>query len=167
MPSSAGLTYAPSHHSWSSTSSLPPPSQWDFSSPSGTPDSISSASSYFDPFNDHHHYHQSQHSKKTCTPFEPIQRRPSETSTSSSSFEQQQQQQQVEEWKWKCGQLEHTVSRLMRQVEHLRKERDDLMLESVATGTANLVFGIDDESNVSYISLLLVVLIVVADSDGG
>lgn len=51
----------------------------------------------------------------------------------------------------------------MRQVEHLRKERDDLMLESVATGTANLVFGIDDESNVSSSFLLPVIVVIVAD----
>ncbi|GAA5953864.1 hypothetical protein JCM3765_000672 [Sporobolomyces pararoseus] len=142
-------SYAPSHHSWSSTSSLPP---WDsFDCSTGTPDSISSASSYFDPFNDHHHQHHSQsstlHNNKPPQTINrlsyggggggSIQRRPSDSTSNNSCYSSQE----LEEWKWKCGQLEHTVSRLMRQVEQLRKERDDLMLESVATGTANLVFG--------------------------
>ncbi|GAA6021793.1 hypothetical protein JCM11491_003877, partial [Sporobolomyces phaffii] len=136
MPSS-GLTYAPSHHSWSSTSSLPP---WD--SPEGTPDSTSSASSYFDPFNDHHSHRLSYQ--------QPEHRRPSDAhSSSSASFrafealKHHDRAAEIDEWKWKCGQLEHHVQRLARQVELLRKERDDLMLESVATGTANLVFGLD------------------------
>jgi hypothetical protein len=121
-----GLTYAPSHHSWSSTSSLPP---WDGDGGSSTtPDSISSSSSYFDPFSDHPRTSQHHHHVKASW---------------------KEQEDEIDEWKWKCGQLEHTVSRLMRQVEHLRKERDDLMLESIATGTANLVFGIDDENSVS------------------
>jgi hypothetical protein len=56
-------------------------------------------------------------------------------------------EEELEEWKWKCGQLELTVSRLMRQVEQLRKERDDLLLETVATGTANLVFGFNNDES--------------------
>ncbi|GAA5990259.1 hypothetical protein JCM5350_000443 [Sporobolomyces pararoseus] len=144
-------TYAPSHHSWSSTSSLPP---WDsFDCSTGTPDSISSASSYFDPFNDHdhHHQHHSHHSHKQPATTRHlsygVQRRPSETSNNSSSPSCSSQE--LEEYKWKCGQLEHTVGRLMRQVEQLRKERDDLMLESVATGTANLLFGQPTSSSTS------------------
>ncbi|GAA5900619.1 uncharacterized protein JCM6883_002902 [Sporobolomyces salmoneus] len=131
--------------SWASTSSatLPP---WDSESAGGTPDSICSttSSSFFDPFNDRSTQLQPSTFKSGGGGTGGMLRRESATLSQSSSTQTSTTvtvlQGQLQEWKWKCGQLELTVSRLMRQVEQLRKERDDLRLESSAIGTANLVF---------------------------
>lgn len=144
MPSS-GLCYAPSHRSWSSTSSSQAPfsTSWDdppYPSSGGTPDSVSSASSYFDPFNDHLNYYSVQHDDRGRRGRGGRDDR-DDYDDSSRCHRSNTTTTTMNEWQWKCGQLELTVARLMRQVEQLRKERDDLLLETVATGTANLVFG--------------------------
>ena len=131
-------SYPTSLRTWSSASLSTTP-QWDSSGESTTPESTTSssvASSYFDPFNDHRYDNQ----RTTALP--------SETFVEGLMRIQKEKTHETGEWKWKCNQLEQTVSRLMRQVEVLKKERDDLRLESIATGTANLVFGVDDENSV-------------------
>lgn len=142
---SSYTSYPSSLRTWSSASISPP--QWDLRSgeSSTTPESTTSssvASSYFDPFNDHRYDHRVGQQQQ--------QQLPSETFVEGLMRIQKEKTHETGEWKWKCNQLEQTVSRLMHQVEVLKKERDDLRLESIATGTANLVFGVDDENSVSF-----------------
>ncbi|GAA5826414.1 hypothetical protein JCM5353_008864 [Sporobolomyces roseus] len=142
---SSYTSYPSSLRTWSSASISPP--QWDLRSgeSSTTPESTTSssvASSYFDPFNDHRYDHRVGQQQQ--------QQSPSETFVEGLMRIQKEKTHETGEWKWKCNQLEQTVSRLMHQVEVLKKERDDLRLESIATGTANLVFGVDDENSTSH-----------------
>ncbi|GAA5941911.1 uncharacterized protein JCM15063_000817 [Sporobolomyces koalae] len=125
-------------YSWSSASSSVP--AWDHGSPtSPESESISSASSYFDPFND-----------TTFGPDLNSNRRILHLEDGLNAMWRAQVKdctRKAEEWRWKCYQLSDEVARLRHQVDQLKRDRDDLQLETIATGTANLVFGLNNDDD--------------------